>query len=70
MANPTIPCASLYVGDLHPDVTEAILYEKFQTHGNVLSIRVCRDLVTRKSLGYAYVNYQGSTEGNLSIRYF
>ncbi|CAO3624780.1 unnamed protein product [Mucor hiemalis] len=45
---------ALYVGELSPNVNDDILKQHFT---NAKSVHVCRDHVSGKSLGYAYVNF-------------
>lgn len=62
-AVPATP-ASLYVGDLHPDVNDGVLYEAFKEFKTLASVRVCLDSSTGRSLCYGYVNFVSPQDGN------
>lgn len=55
--------ASLYVGDLQIDVSDGELFDAFKSIGNLASVRVCRDSMSGRSLGYGYVNFITAEDG-------
>ncbi|XP_065347000.1 polyadenylate-binding protein 1-like [Cloeon dipterum] len=59
--------SSLYVGNLHPDVTEAVLYNTFRVAGQINTIRVVRDKISGRSLCYAYVNFNSPAEAERAL---
>jgi polyadenylate-binding protein len=45
-----------------------MLFQVFSPFGAISSMKLCRDAVTRQSLGYAYVNFTGVAEAAAALR--
>lgn len=63
----TLTNASLYAGNLDESVTETTLFQIFNQVGPVSTVHICRDYVTRRSLGYAYVNFQSPSDAERAL---
>ncbi|KAG7313687.1 hypothetical protein KOW79_000095 [Hemibagrus wyckioides] len=62
--------AALFVKDLHPEVSEVILSNRFRPAGHVQSVHICRDRETGSLLGYAYVNFRYRDDAERAIDMF
>eukprot|EP00796_Vickermania_ingenoplastis_P006179 gene6179-4457_t len=59
--------ASLYVGELDPNIKENDLLNLFSPFGTILTVRVCRDMVSQRSLGYGFINYESHEAAQKAI---
>lgn len=50
--------ATLYIGNLHPEVTDMELFNYFRPYGDVLSCRVMKDIYTGESRGFAFLSFK------------
>ncbi|KAG0172832.1 Protein phosphatase PP2A regulatory subunit B [Apophysomyces sp. BC1034] len=67
-SNQQLVSTSLYVGELDQNVQEAQLFHIFSQVSTVESLRICRDSITRRSLGYAYVNFKTKVDGERALQ--
>ena len=61
-------CKSLYVGNLHPYVNEAMLQEIFATLGPVAEVKVIKDKVTGMSAGYGFIKFLDHRAADLALQ--
>ncbi|CAI4051486.1 hypothetical protein N7582_005211 [Saccharomyces uvarum] len=62
--------SSLFIGKLKPTVTEEMLKQTFKKYQSFESAKVCRDFLTKKSLGYGYLNFKSEGDADAAKKDF
>jgi RNA recognition motif-containing protein len=57
----------IYVGNLHYKADEEVLKEIFAEYGEVASVKVVADSVTRRSKGFAFVTMNNDEEAKIAV---
>jgi RNA recognition motif-containing protein len=57
----------IYVGNLHYKVDEEVLKEIFVEYGEVASVKIVTDTVTRRSKGFGFVTMNNEDEAKQAI---
>lgn len=58
---------NIFVGNLAREVSEQDLQQEFSVFGNVKSVKVIRDLFSGESKGFAFVEINGTQQGQAAI---
>lgn len=58
------PTVALYIGDLEKNVTEEMLKSFLNGYKSLISVKICVDSNTGKSMGYGYLNFSKKEEAN------
>ena len=59
---------NIFVGNLSREATEDQLQKAFETFGRIASVKIVRDLFSRESKGFAFVEMPTRTEAEAAIR--
>jgi RNA recognition motif-containing protein len=59
---------NIFVGNLSREATENDVKQKFDPFGNVLSVRIVRDMFSRESKGFGFVEMPGRAQAETAIR--
>ncbi|KAG7663143.1 uncharacterized protein J8A68_003321 [[Candida] subhashii] len=61
------PTATLYFGNIDPQVTELLMYELFIQFGPVRSINVPKDRILKTHQGYGFVEFRSSLDAGYTL---
>ena len=59
--------STLYIGDLEDQITEEMLYSIFIKFGPIFSLRIMKDMNSKKSRGFGFVSYYNVSDGTILI---
>lgn len=60
--------ATVYVGDLDPQVNEALLWELFLQGGPVVNVHIPKDKLTQAHMGYGFVEFHNEEDADYSMK--
>ena len=58
---------NIFVGNLSPDTTEEDLQQAFSAFGQVKSVTIIKDMFSRESKGFGFVEIQSKAEAQAAI---
>ena len=59
---------NIYVGNLPADITKTDLKNAFKVYGRVTSVKIKKDLFTKKAKGYAFIVMLSADEAESAIK--
>jgi len=60
--------ATVYVGDMDPQVNEALLWELFLQSGHVVNVHIPKDKLTQQHMGYGFVEFHSEEDADYAMK--
>jgi len=60
--------ATVYVGDIDPQVNEALLWELFLQAGHVVNVHIPKDKLTQQHMGYGFIEFHSEEDADYAMK--